>query len=99
MMGFVIGVDAGGSRTRVTVADSDGETIATSEREGAAVRPGELERSASLVTSAVRDALTTVHPTKRAPHTQSADEADDRHEGERRALSEALINESLADEV
>ena len=52
MMGFVIGVDAGGSRTRVTVADSDGETIATSERRAssaasAGVIPGSNSISAS----------------------------------------------------
>jgi glucosamine kinase len=99
MMGFVIGVDAGGSRTRVTVADSDGETIATSEREGAAVRPGEIERSAAIIASAVRDALTTVHPTFGAPRALCAGVAGVGREGERRALAEALINESLADEV
>ena len=49
MIGLVIGVDAGGSRTRVAVADASGETIATSEREGAAVKPGEIERSASII--------------------------------------------------
>jgi glucosamine kinase len=95
----VIGVDAGGSRTRVTVADSDGETIATSEREGAAVRPGEIERSASVIASAVRDALTTVHPSFGAPRALCAGVAGVGREGERRALAEALINESLADEV
>jgi glucosamine kinase len=99
MMGFVIGVDAGGSRTRVTVADSDGETIATSEREGGAVRPGEIERSASVIASAVRDALTTVHPTFGAPRAMCAGVAGVGREGERRALTEALIKESLADEV
>jgi len=99
MMGFVIGVDAGGSRTRVTVADSDGETIATSEREGAAVRPGEIARSVSIIASAVRDALTTVHPTFGAPRALCAGVAGVGREGERRALAEALISESLADEV
>jgi glucosamine kinase len=99
MMGFVIGVDAGGSRTRVTLADSDGETIATSEREGAAVRPGEIERSASVIASAVRDALTTVHPTFGAPRAMCAGVAGVGREGERRALTEALLKESLADEV
>ena len=34
MIGLVIGVDAGGSRTRVIIADASGETVATSEREG-----------------------------------------------------------------
>jgi glucosamine kinase len=99
MMGFVIGVDAGGSRTRVTVADSDGETIATSEREGAAVKPGETRRSASIIVSAVRDALTTVHPTFGAPRALCAGVAGVGRESERRALAEELANAALADEV
>jgi glucosamine kinase len=99
MMGIVIGVDAGGSRTRVSVADSDGEIIATAEREGAAVRPGEIERSASIIASAVRDALITLHPSFGAPRALCAGVAGVGRESERRALTEALINESLADDV
>lgn len=99
MMGIVIGVDAGGSRTRVSVADSDGEIIATAEREGAAVRPGGIERSASIIASAVRDALVTLHPTFGAPRALCAGVAGVGRESERRALSEALSSESLADDV
>jgi glucosamine kinase len=99
MMGIVIGVDAGGSRTRVSVSDSDGETIATAEREGAAVRPGEIERSASIIASAVRDALLTVHPSFGAPRALCAGVAGVGREAERRALSEALMSLTLADDV
>lgn len=99
MIGLVIGVDAGGSRTRVAVADANGETIATSEREGGAVKPGEIERSASIIAAAVRDALITLDPTLGAPRALCAGVAGVGRESERRALSEALLNESLADEV
>jgi N-acetylglucosamine kinase-like BadF-type ATPase len=99
MMGIVIGVDAGGSRTRVSVADSDGEIIATAEREGAAVRPGEVERSAAIIAAAVRDALVTLHPSFGAPRALCAGVAGVGRESERRALREALMIEALAEDV
>jgi glucosamine kinase len=99
MMGIVIGVDAGGSRTRVSVADSDGEIIATAEREGAAVKPGEVERSAAIIAAAVRDALVTLHPSFGAPRALCAGVAGVGRESERRALREALMIEALADDV
>ncbi|MGH7623514.1 MAG: BadF/BadG/BcrA/BcrD ATPase family protein, partial [Gemmatimonadaceae bacterium] len=99
MIGHVIGVDAGGSRTRVVVADANGETIATSEREGAAVKPGEIERSASIIAAAVRDALSTIDPMLGEPRSLCAGVAGVGREGERRALSEALRAESLAEDV
>jgi len=99
VIGLVIGVDAGGSRTRVVVADANGETIATSEREGSAVKPGEIERSAAIIAAAVRDALITLDPTLGAPRALCAGVAGVGRESERHALSEALLNESLADDV
>jgi glucosamine kinase len=99
MIGLVIGVDAGGSRTRVAIADANGETIATSEREGGAVRPGEIERSASIIAAAVRDALITLDPMLGTPRALCAGVAGVGRENERRALTEALLDESLADEV
>jgi glucosamine kinase len=99
MMGHVIGVDAGGSRTRVVVADASGETIASAEREGAAVKPGEIERSAGIIAATVRDALITLDPTLGTPIALCAGVAGVGRESERRALSEALLNEALADDV
>lgn len=99
MIGLVIGVDAGGSRTRVVVADATGETIATAEREGAAVKPGEIERSASIIAAAVRDALSTIGPTLGEPRALCAGVAGAGRASERRALGEALRAESLAEEV
>jgi len=99
MIGLVIGVDAGGSRTRVMVADANGETVAASEREAGAVKPGDVERSAAIIAAAVRDALATLDPTLGAPRAMCAGVAGVGREKERRALSEALLNESLAEDV
>jgi glucosamine kinase len=57
MSAIVVGVDGGGSRTRVLVADDQGREIVTVEGAGSAVRPGEAERSADVITALVRDAL------------------------------------------
>jgi glucosamine kinase len=57
MSAIVIGVDGGGSRTRVLVADEQGREIISVEGEGSAVRPGEAERSADIIAALVRDAL------------------------------------------
>src|SRR4029079_6299801 len=57
MSAIVIGVDGGGSRTRVLVADEQGKEIVSVEGEGSAVRPGEAERSADINAALVRDAL------------------------------------------
>ena len=51
------GVDGGGSRTRVLVADEQGREIVSVEGGGSAVRPGEAERSADVIAALVRDAL------------------------------------------
>ena len=99
MIGLLIGVDAGGSRTRVAVADAAGEIIATAEREGAAVKPGEIERSASIIAAAVRDALSALDPTLGEPLALCAGVAGAGRESERRSLAEALRAESLADDV
>src|SRR4030095_7158447 len=57
MSAIVVGVDGGGSRTRVLVADEQGREIVSVEGEGSAVRPGEAERSADIIAALVRDAL------------------------------------------
>jgi glucosamine kinase len=99
VIGLVIGVDSGGSRTRVAVANAAGEIIATVEREGAAVKPGEIERSASIIAAAVRDALSVLDPTLGEPLALCAGVAGAGRESERRSLAEALRAESLADDV
>ncbi len=99
MIGLVIGVDAGGSRTRVVVADANGDTVATAEREGGAVKAGEVERSAAIIAAAVREALATLDHSLGAPRALCAGVAGVGRERERHALSEALLNESLADDA
>lgn len=56
---LVVGVDGGGSKTRVVVADGTGRTLATVDGPGSALRPGAVEHSADVIAATVRDALAT----------------------------------------
>lgn len=56
-MSIVIGVDAGGTKTTVLVADGD-KLIARSAGTGGAIRPGRALQAASRITMAIRRALT-----------------------------------------
>ena len=49
---IVVGVDGGGSKTRVLVADETGSQLGEVVGPGSAVRPGQAERSADVITAA-----------------------------------------------
>ena len=64
---IVVGVDGGGSKTRVIVADEAGTQLGEVVGPGSAVRPGEAERSADVIAAAVRDALASCEMTHVVP--------------------------------
>ena len=99
MTQIVIGVDGGGSKTRVVVADEQGAEIATVEGAGSAVRPGEAERSADAIAALVRDALASCAMTHVVPKVLCAGVAGVGRESERHRLWQALASRELADEV
>src|SRR5438874_2089796 len=57
MKALVAGVDGGGSRTRLMLADEAGEEIATLEAGPSAMRPGEAERSGAVIAELMKEAL------------------------------------------
>jgi glucosamine kinase len=57
MTPLFVGVDGGGSHTRVVVADATGRELSRAESRGSAVRPGEAAGSAQVILEAVRRAL------------------------------------------
>jgi glucosamine kinase len=59
---FVIGVDGGGTRTRVIVADEGGHQLATAEGPGSAIHPGETARSADIIAQTIGAALDQISP-------------------------------------
>jgi glucosamine kinase len=56
MNGLFVGVDGGGTHTRVLLVDEHGAEIATAEGPGSAIRPGEASRSAAIIREAVERA-------------------------------------------
>ena len=96
---IVVGVDGGGSKTRVIVADDAGSQLGEVVGPASAVRPGQAERSADVITAAVRDALASCEMTHVMPKVLCVGVAGAGREPERQALWQALMSRELADEV
>jgi glucosamine kinase len=96
---IVIGVDGGGTRTRVIVADDAGLELATTEGEGSAIAPGKSERSATIIAAVIADALAAADVPPVTPSVLCAGVAGAGRERERQALWTALVGLDLADEV
>jgi glucosamine kinase len=99
MMRLVIGVDGGGSRTRVLVCDDNAQELVHAEGAGSAVQPGNAERSAAIIAAAVQGALEQVPDGDAAPRILCAGVAGTGSTREREALTEALAEYELAGEV
>lgn len=99
MAHLVVGVDGGGSKTHVIVADEKGREIATLTGAPSAVRPGEAVHSAEVIAALVRDALTIAEREGIRPRSLVVGVAGIGREKERKALVRALGAEGLADDV
>jgi glucosamine kinase len=98
MAQLVVGVDGGGSKTHVVLANGRGKELGSLIGDGSAVRPGEALASAETIGALVRDALTNAEITDK-PSLLVAGVAGTGREKERKALLRALQGEGLADEV
>ncbi len=99
MTSIVVGVDGGGSKTLVRVADDRGTEIMTVEAGPSAVRPGEVERSSATIGAAVRDALAAGGMSHVMPKVLCVGVAGVGREPERQALWQSLVSADLAEEV
>lgn len=95
---LIVGVDGGGSKTKVIVADGRGKELASLTGAGSAIRPGEALHSAEVIGALVRDTLATAEREDR-PRTLVVGVAGAGREKERKQLLRALEGEALADEV
>ncbi len=95
---IVVGVDGGGSKTHVIVANGRGKELGSVVGDASAVRPGEALASAEIIGALVRDALAAAEITDRPSHIV-AGVAGTGREKERKSLTRALQGEGLADEV
>ncbi|HKG95235.1 MAG TPA: BadF/BadG/BcrA/BcrD ATPase family protein, partial [Gemmatimonadaceae bacterium] len=96
---IVVGVDGGGSKTKVVVADARGKEIGSAEGPGSAVRPGGAEHSAAVISEAVRSALADARRADVRPRVLCVGVAGVGDEPQRQALVAALEPLSLADEL
>jgi len=96
---IVIGVDGGGSKTRVLVADASGAELGSVEGGGSAVRPGAAERSADVIAALVREALASCGLAHVTPRVICIGVAGVGREGERLALLDAMQVRELADDI
>jgi glucosamine kinase len=95
----VVGVDAGGSKTRVIVANHRGETIAELTGEGAAMSPGNAEHCAGIIAGLVTRAIESIQEDNAVPGVIYAGVAGTGREAEQCSLQEALTALEIADEV
>lgn len=99
MTAVVIGVDAGGTHTRVMVADESGASLATAEGVAGAVRPGHAEASADVIAETVRSALALLSESSPEPKLLCVGAAGVGRDDERAALWQALSAREIADDV
>ena len=99
MSAIVVGVDGGGTKTRVLVADESGKTLAEADGPASAVRPGQAEHSATVIAETVRRALAESELGSIVPRVLSVGVAGVGREPERQALWQALASLEIAEEV
>ena len=99
MTEIIVGVDAGGSKTTVTVALTTGETLATVTGHGAAMAPGEAAHSVGIIVPLIEQALAMAEQTQYRPRIVFAGVAGTGREEEQIALQRALADREIAEEV
>lgn len=98
-MRVVVGVDGGGSKTRVLVADGRGEMLGSFDGAASAVRPGEAEHSANVIAACVSEALTAAGVAGERPVALCVGVAGVGRPAEREQLWRALVQRDVASEV
>lgn len=99
MTAIVVGVDGGGSSTRVIVADEQGRELSRLTGAGSALRPGEEHRSGEVIAILVRDALESAAVGESRPRALCVGVAGAGRETARQAVWQSLVGHQLADEV
>ncbi|HEX2724014.1 MAG TPA: BadF/BadG/BcrA/BcrD ATPase family protein [Gemmatimonadaceae bacterium] len=99
MTDFVVGVDGGGSKTRVIVADAEGGELADVTGAGSAMAPGRADHSATVIGDLVREAMAEVAMKGIKARALVVGVAGVGRPNEKRALTAALEDLELAEEV
>lgn len=96
---LIVGVDGGGTKTKVVVADEQGRELATAMGGGSAARPGQTTQAAEMIAQTVKDALASCARPDDVPRVLCAGLAGAGREPERQAVREALVRLEVADHV
>lgn len=100
MSSLIVGVDGGGTKTKVIVADMQGNELATTTGPGSAVRPpGGAPHSAEVIAETLREALAACGRSDETPSVLCAGLSGAGREPERLAVREALMRLQVADQV
>ena len=100
MSEIIVGVDGGGSKTRVVVGTAEGEVLATVEGPKSAIVPGRAAESANIIGDLVIKAVAEIaQPGVVVPRVLYCGVAGTGRDEERRALQSALEAKDLAEEV
>jgi glucosamine kinase len=98
MRELVAGVDGGGSKTRLILANESGEELASVEGPRSAMRPGDAEKSGAVIAELMREALAKASILE-IPTILYGGFAGVGREEERRALENELNRLGVAEEV
>ncbi len=96
---LIVGVDGGGTKTRVIVADERGHELASATGGGSAARPGQTTQAAEVIAQTVTEALAACDRSGEVPRVLCAGLAGAGREPERQAVREALVRLEVADLV
>lgn len=96
---LIVGVDGGGTKTKVVVADEQGHELATATGGGSAARPGQTTQAAEMIAQTVKEALAACERSDEVPRVLCAGLAGAGREPERQAVREALVRLEVADHV
>ena len=99
MQTIVVGVDGGGSKTRLVVADGTGAELVSVLGPASAVRPGEAEASADVIEQLLIDALDQCEMSDVTPAALCVGIAGVGRDAEYSAFQSALARRSLAEEL
>src|SRR5690242_6798374 len=99
MTPIVVGLDGGGSKTRVLITDERGTELGSADGPGSAVRPGEVEHSADVIAATVREALTSAQMSDVTPKVLCVGVAGVGDETPRQSLWQALVARNLAEDI
>lgn len=96
---LVVGVDGGGSRTRVVLADANGTVLARTEGMGSALTPGEESIAADVIRALIGDVLAMADRSETRPAVCVVGVAGAGQERAAQALWSALASRRVADDV